>query len=210
MLVLNVLRGLNHQFSYLGALIQRQRPFPTFAEVKSDLRLAEINMATKPAQLPQAFAASTPTSPVLPLLNSGGTSGGRKPPRCCGGKKTTGGRGPGAAPTQAPWRLGLAIHHGLHPGSRPLAHSRRTGLAQQLSCLARLAHIPKLSMPSPLCCLGRPRRHICQVCQAPSRLGHLCRLPQGLLVPANHLLVGYSIPVVSPRTQTCWLQTSTQ
>jgi hypothetical protein len=97
-LVLNVLRGLNDRFSYLGALIQRQRPFPTFAEVKSDLRLAEINMAAKPAQPPQAFAASTPTSPVLPPLNSDGTGGGRKPPRRGGGKKTTGGRGPGAVP----------------------------------------------------------------------------------------------------------------
>jgi hypothetical protein len=53
-LVLNVIRGLNERFSYLGALIQCQRPFPTFAEVKSDLRLAEINMTAKHAQLPHA------------------------------------------------------------------------------------------------------------------------------------------------------------
>jgi hypothetical protein len=103
-LVLNVLRGLNDRFSYLGALIQRQRPFPTFAEVKSDLRLAEINMAAKPTQSPQAFAASTPPSLVLPPVNSGGTGGGRKQTRRGGGKKTPGGRAPASwTGPNAPW-----------------------------------------------------------------------------------------------------------
>jgi hypothetical protein len=100
-LVLNVIRGLNDRFSYLGALIQRQRPFPTFAEVKSDLRLAEINMAAKSAQPPQALAASAPPSPH----NSGGPgSGGRKQTRRGGsGKKTSGGHGPGFVPPTATW-----------------------------------------------------------------------------------------------------------
>jgi uncharacterized membrane protein YgcG len=99
-LVLNVIRGLNDRFSYLGALIQRQRPFPTFVEVKSDLRLAEINMAAKSAQPPQAFAASAP-----PPHNSGGPGGGgrKQTRRGGGGKKTSGGRGPGSVPPTATW-----------------------------------------------------------------------------------------------------------
>jgi hypothetical protein len=103
-LVLNVIRGLNDRFSYLGALIQRQRSFPTFAEVKSDLRLAEINMAAKTAQPSQAFASSTPHPPMPPSVNSGGFGGGRKPSRRGGGKKTPGGgRGSGPGPVTAPW-----------------------------------------------------------------------------------------------------------
>jgi hypothetical protein len=100
-LVLNVIRGLNERFSYLGALIQRQRPFPTFAEVKSDLRLAEINMIAKHAQPPQALAALAPHPPMPPSPNPGGTGGGRKPNRR-GGKKTGGG-GPGPMPPTTPW-----------------------------------------------------------------------------------------------------------
>jgi hypothetical protein len=46
-LVLNCLRGLNDRFAYMAALIQLQRPFLTFLEVRSDLRLAEITMQAK-------------------------------------------------------------------------------------------------------------------------------------------------------------------
>ena len=45
-LVLAVLRGLNDQFSYMGALLKHQRPFPTFLEVRSDLLLEEITMTS--------------------------------------------------------------------------------------------------------------------------------------------------------------------
>lgn len=56
-LVLNVLRGLNERFQYMSALLKRQRPFPTFIEVRSDLLLEELTMA--PA------SSSTPSTALL-------------------------------------------------------------------------------------------------------------------------------------------------
>jgi len=51
-LVLSVLRGLNERFEYMAALIKRQRPFPSFVIVRSDLELEEMNMLSKaPPQL---------------------------------------------------------------------------------------------------------------------------------------------------------------
>ena len=40
-LVLDVLRGLSDRCSYLGTWINRQRPFPTFLQVRDDLVLEE-------------------------------------------------------------------------------------------------------------------------------------------------------------------------
>jgi hypothetical protein len=59
-LILDVLRGLNDRFAHLAALIQQQRPFPTFIEVCSDLRLAELTMKAKPAAPAQALTTSVP------------------------------------------------------------------------------------------------------------------------------------------------------
>ncbi|XP_072150428.1 uncharacterized protein [Setaria viridis] len=61
-LVLNILRGLNERFGYMAALIQRTHPFPTYRDVRSDLRLVEMNMKDKAAAPAQAFAATTPRS----------------------------------------------------------------------------------------------------------------------------------------------------
>ncbi|XP_062181714.1 uncharacterized protein LOC133885949 [Phragmites australis] len=102
-LVLNTLRGLNDRFSYLAALIQRQRPFPSFDAVRSDLRLTEITMKAKQSSPAQAFAASTPrapTPPSAPPPASNGGSGGRNRTRR-GGAKKNGGGGP-----SAPWSPG--------------------------------------------------------------------------------------------------------
>jgi len=68
-LVLNVLRGLNDRFAHLAALIQRQRPFPTFIEVHSDLRLAKITMKAKQGYSAQALAASAPYAPPPTFYN---------------------------------------------------------------------------------------------------------------------------------------------
>lgn len=59
-LVLNVLRGLNDKFSYMTALLKRQKPFPSFLEVRSDLLLEELTMANKSSA--SAFLAGTPTN----------------------------------------------------------------------------------------------------------------------------------------------------
>jgi hypothetical protein len=51
-LVLSVLE----KFAYMGAILKRQKPFPTFNEVKNDLLVEEIFMA-KPAAPCQALVA---------------------------------------------------------------------------------------------------------------------------------------------------------
>jgi hypothetical protein len=48
-LVLSVLHGLNKKFGYMGAILKRQKPFPSFSEVKNDLLVEEISMA-KPVE----------------------------------------------------------------------------------------------------------------------------------------------------------------
>jgi len=70
-LVLNVLRGLNERFQFMSQLVTRQRPFPSFADVRADLRLAELDMGT-PSASPSALVAApsirppTSSSPAPP------------------------------------------------------------------------------------------------------------------------------------------------
>lgn len=82
-LVLSILRGLNEKFSHMAALIKRQKPFPSFIEVRSDLRLEEITMQSKPVSSSTALLASTSSnsrstsSPSGGSVNAGGNSGSR-------------------------------------------------------------------------------------------------------------------------------------
>lgn len=69
-LVLAVLRGLNEKFAYMSALLKRQRPFPTFLEVRSDLLLEELEMASRPSQQ---------TTTVLLATAPSGAKGGAQP-----------------------------------------------------------------------------------------------------------------------------------
>ena len=84
-LVLNVLRGLNERFQFMTHIITRQRPFPSFADVRADLRLAELNMAP-PSAAPTALLTAAPgkttpapsaAPPRLPATTppTGGSSG---------------------------------------------------------------------------------------------------------------------------------------
>lgn len=61
-LVLNVLRGLSERWQYLGALIVRQRPFPRFDDVVTDLCLEELRTPPQPAApaAPLALVAAPP------------------------------------------------------------------------------------------------------------------------------------------------------
>jgi hypothetical protein len=63
-LVLNVLRGLNERFQFMSQLVTRQRPFPSFTDVRADLRLVELNMAS-PSAPPSALVASSSTKPPV-------------------------------------------------------------------------------------------------------------------------------------------------
>ncbi|XP_066323883.1 uncharacterized protein [Miscanthus floridulus] len=117
-LVLNVLRGLNDRFAHLAALIQRQRPFPTFIEVRSDLRLAEITMKAKQGAPAQALAASAPRANPPPTYNAAATSG-KKQTRRGGGGKKTGGPGPVFPSAPGQWAPSGPRHPTAPPGWQP-------------------------------------------------------------------------------------------
>jgi hypothetical protein len=82
-LKLIVLCSLNGHFSHMAALLKQQCPFPTFAVVRNDLQLEEIELASKPGSSATAIVAymasaghapsARPSvlSPVyLPMLNN--------------------------------------------------------------------------------------------------------------------------------------------
>jgi hypothetical protein len=64
-LVLNLLRGLNERFQFMSQFITRQRPLPSFVDVRADLRLVELNMTTSPAP-PPLSSPLRPASYQLP------------------------------------------------------------------------------------------------------------------------------------------------
>jgi hypothetical protein len=86
----------------MAQLITRQRPFPSFSYVRTDLRLAELNMAS-PSTSPSALVASSSTKPAAPAP-SPSTSASRPPPSTTGGGSSgkdrgRGGRGQGGLST---------------------------------------------------------------------------------------------------------------
>ena len=106
-LVLNVLRGLSDRYTHLRSLIMRQRPFPTFLQVRDDLALEEITLGAQAASISgpgsssssTALAAFTPTRPPTlsqstlgPSRGGGGRGGGGGGG---GGRRRRGGRGGG-------------------------------------------------------------------------------------------------------------------
>jgi len=69
-LVLNVIRGLNENFTNIGRHLRRERPFPTFLDVRNDL-LLEITAAQRHSAAPTALLAA----------GAGGASSGSPAPR---------------------------------------------------------------------------------------------------------------------------------
>ena len=57
-LVLNVIRGLNENFTDIGRHLRRGRPFPTFLDVRNDLLLEEITAAQRNSAAPTALLAT--------------------------------------------------------------------------------------------------------------------------------------------------------
>jgi hypothetical protein len=74
----------------MAQLIPRQRPLPSFNDVRVDHRLAELNMAPASASPPTALVASTPSKPPAPAPPPG--PGTTRPPPATGGSYG-GGRG---------------------------------------------------------------------------------------------------------------------
>lgn len=62
-LVLNVIRGLNERYRDIGVHLRRGRPFPSFAAVRNELLLEEINMVQTPSAPPTALVATGSHSP---------------------------------------------------------------------------------------------------------------------------------------------------
>ena len=78
-LVLNVLRGLNEQYSHMAAMIKHTRPFPSFSDVRADLLIEEVTLASKTSS-PTAIVASSSSrssapSPPSNVTSSGGQGG---------------------------------------------------------------------------------------------------------------------------------------
>jgi hypothetical protein len=101
-LVLNVLCGLNERFQVVSQLIPRQRPFPSFADVRADLRLAELNMAPSSTPPPSDLVATSTTKTPPPPTPVG--PGSPRPPPAHGsapgggrGRCRRGGRGHGGS-----------------------------------------------------------------------------------------------------------------
>jgi uncharacterized membrane protein YgcG len=61
-LVLNVLRGLNDRYSHMAAMIKRTRPFLSYSDVRADLLIEEVTLASK-SSTPTAFVTSTSPAP---------------------------------------------------------------------------------------------------------------------------------------------------
>jgi hypothetical protein len=61
-LVLNVLRGLGDRYTHLRSLIMRQRPFPTFLQVRDDLALEEITLGAQAASISGPGSSSSSTA----------------------------------------------------------------------------------------------------------------------------------------------------
>jgi hypothetical protein len=97
-LVLNVLRGLSDRYTHLRSLILRQRPFPTFLQVRDDLALEEITLGAQAASISgprsssssTALATFTPTRPSTPPQSA---LGHRPPGPSMGGEGCGGGGG---------------------------------------------------------------------------------------------------------------------
>jgi hypothetical protein len=71
-LVLNVLRGLSSTYSHLKSWIARQRPFPTFLQVRDDLTLEEITRGLAPGSSspnPAALVAAPSASSAAPATS---------------------------------------------------------------------------------------------------------------------------------------------
>ena len=71
-LVLNVLRVLSSTYDHLKSWIARQRPFPSFLQVRDDLALEEITRGLapgSPSSTSTALVAAPPASSAAPATS---------------------------------------------------------------------------------------------------------------------------------------------
>jgi len=162
-LVLNVIRGLNERYRDIGVHLRRGRPFPSFAAVRNELLLEEINMVQHPVAPSTALVATGSSAPRQPAPTDGGAprtgapkqnkkkkqkdrrtpSGGTSAPGgggSSGGPSSTPGASAGSGGTWPsfynPWTGSIQMWPG--PRTPPLAQlpQGRTGPQQQQALLA--------------------------------------------------------------------------
>eukprot|EP00267_Zea_mays_P021679 XP_008645812.1 uncharacterized protein LOC103627296 [Zea mays] len=100
-LVLNVLRGLGDRYTHLRSLLMRQRPFPTFLQVRDDLALEEITLGAQAASISGPGSSSSSTAlaaftTTRPPTSSQSALGPRPPGPSMGGGGRGGGGGGGS------------------------------------------------------------------------------------------------------------------
>jgi len=96
-LTLNLIRGLNERFRYVGRHIHRGSPFPKFKDAVNELILEELTMAHQPSAPSTALLAAVKTAPPrAPPPSSSASRPPQQPPR--NGGSTSGGGTSGGKP----------------------------------------------------------------------------------------------------------------
>ena len=75
-LVPNVLCGLDERYSHMAAMIKRTCPFPSYSDVRADLLIEVVALASK-SSTPMAFVASSSSHPLQPRSRGSGASAGQ-------------------------------------------------------------------------------------------------------------------------------------
>jgi hypothetical protein len=124
-LVLQILRGVSDRYAHIRSLIVRQRPFPTYLQVRDNLLMEEITLgglggsssagslstaagssasSTTLAATPPARPLAPYTPPLAPLPTGPSGGGGGRGQGTGGGKKKKGKGGGGRGGGGRPWR----------------------------------------------------------------------------------------------------------
>ena len=175
-LVLNVLRGLNSTYDHLRTWITRQRPFPSFLQVRDDLVLEEITRGLAPgssSSTPTALVAAPPASSAAPATSllgaapAGQTKGGGVDIvdgwywwpcfwgyRYWWGPSGRADSGSGSRSCPCPWRYALAILQ--QPMVRTHLDATLPGSGEGLILNSRPGHVHRCCPP--VCAVLDPAR----------------------------------------------------
>lgn len=96
-LVLNVHRGLNERFSHMAALIKRISSFPSYSDVRANLLIMEVTLASKSSTSTSFMASSSPRPIASCPTDPPSTGQGVRGQGAQGGKGSQGGSHGGSA-----------------------------------------------------------------------------------------------------------------
>jgi len=129
-LVLNILRGLNEQYSVVASHLRRGRPFPTYADAKAELLMEELSLkhcSTAPATSLEAAAGTSASAPSAAPSASGGKQQQRRGKR--GGQKNKTGRSGGSSTSSTAGQKASGASPGA-PQGWPSFYNPWTGMIQ--------------------------------------------------------------------------------